>query len=707
MDMKNGPAIDQIGDYTDEGRKALAAGNINLALNKLFAAVRVKPSEELWLLIADCYEQLGRGNIALIYLSRGLLDQGSSSDPVRKAKLEDLKLGALEANPGVIEFRKKLAKSSKDHKSNKERAQFHKYLSQGRVRDAYMIGKTQLEARRLDKSILNVWCSLAARQGDIQTALIAGYTAILEVPHDWCALTNMGDILGQLKKSRAALDHSLAAVNLNPSLSTAWINLSAAFENLGQHWEAVKACREALKISPNEGLAWNNLGNSLKNSGQSSEAVKAFREAIRFEPDNMALWSNLLFGILYDENATQEQIAQEHFRFGEYIENKFKVIPHKSLKTNRIPDKINIGFVSADLRSHPVAYFVEPLLDHLDRSKFNVVVYDNFPWPDPITERLQGYDLTWRSIATLKDEQVVNLIRGDKIDVLVDLSGHTARNRLTVFAQRPAPVQVTWLGHPATSGLKRIDWRLTDAYIDPEGSDQFYSEKLWRLPFGACYRPLIKDPSLRFDPHFAVRPTPALLNGYVTFGSCNNLAKVNENVVECWAGILKSVPNSKLLIESPGLGQLEFQSRVRASFEAQGVAPDRLLLFPREPKLQYLRYHDIDIALDPFPYGGGTTTSDLLWMGLPMVTLVGERVMARSGFSVLSVLDKSEWVARTTDEYQAIAVSLASDIGRLNRTRHQMRPLFESSVIMDEQRFTAEFSEAVVKMYALAAKSVS
>lgn len=687
------------------GREAFQSGKLNLALNHLCQAVRLEPNVQIWLDLAEVYEALGRGNIYIVYLSKAI--SCLESPPTALVdKLEECKRAFIEANPNVRDVQRLFVKNPHAPRIKQERGEFLRLIDAGKPADAFKLGLKQYDQRRVDPLIQGIWSSLAARNGQTQMGLNAAFAAFMYEPHNWITVTNIADVLCLLRKTHPALDFALAAVNLNAKLPSAWLNLSAAFENLGQHWEAVKACRAAIEINPKDGLAWTNLGNSLKNSGRSSEAAAAYREAVKLQPNHMSLWSNLLFGILYDETATQEEIARETFGFGEYWEPKIKAIDHSArLKLGR-PEKLRVGFVSADIRSHPVAYFFEPLLEHIDRDKFEVYIYDNFISEDVVTKRFKGYADKWQNISELKDEEVVKAILKDKIDVLVDMSGHTGRNRLLAFARKPAPVQVTWLGHPATTGLTRMDWRISDHLGDPEGAEGFYTEKLYRFHCASCYAPLVKTPELRSDPKYHVNPTPALLNGFVTFGSCNNLAKLNSKVVRCWSEVLRAVPQSKLLLESPGIEQPEFRKKVLADFAEHGISEDRLLLYNRDGNLQYLRYHDIDIALDPFPYGGGTTSCDLLWMGVPMVTLTSQTVMGRAGTALLTLLDRTDWIAASEQEYVDIAARLASDIGALNRLRFELRPHMEKSPLMNGPEFAKKFGEAFEYMFS-EAKSVA
>lgn len=680
------------------GRAALVAGELNSALNHLCKAARLSPDAQIWLDLAATYQKLGRGNVRIAYLDSAVRLLDDPSIELRQA-LDEARDAFLKANPNILEVQRLYVKNPNAPRIKSERHEFFTLVNKGQPKAAFELGLKQYRMKRVDPLIQGVWASLAVRNGERQMGLNAIFAAYLRTPSDWVTVNNIADILCQFKNTRNALDFALAAVNLNPGLSGAWVNLAAAFENQGSHWEAAKACREAVKINPDDGLAWTNLGNSLKNSGRAAEAAQAYREAVRLQPDNLALWSNYLFGMLYDENASEEDIAREAFKFGEYWEPKIKPIDHSSRLKEGMPKKLRIGFVSADIRSHPVAYFFEPLLEHIDRDQFEIYIYDNQITEDFVTRRFKGYADKWKNISSLHEPAFVKLIINDKIDVLVDMSGHTGRNRLLAFAHKPAPVQVTWLGHPATTGLKRMDWRITDHLVDPKDTDRYYSETLFRLDRPTCYAPLVKSPALRADPRYAVSPAPALLNGFVTFGSCNNLAKINGEVISCWSDILKRVPNSKLLLESPGLLNLELREKLHFDFAQQDITSDRLILHTRDSSLQYLRYHDIDIALDPFPYGGGTTSCDLLWMGLPLVTLPSVSNMGKAGSSLLTYLGRTEWIASSVENYAEIATELASDIFALNAARYEQRSRMQRSVLMDGPAYAQKFGLAITHMF--------
>jgi predicted O-linked N-acetylglucosamine transferase (SPINDLY family) len=296
----------------------------------------------------------------------------------------------------------------------------------------------------------------------------------------------------------------------------------------------------------------------------------------------------------------------------------------------------------------------------------------------------------------MPDEDLVDLIAREQIDVLIDLAGHTAGSRLPVFMRQSAPLQLTWLGYPATTGISAITGRLTDQYADPEGTESHYVESLIRLDGHFCaYRPMMSQPHMRYSADYKPKAPPAMKNGFITFGSCNTLAKYSETTIRMWARVLQSVPNSKLLIESPGLQTIALKRLVFQRFAAHGVSSDRVILWPRDTQRQYLIYNLIDIALDSFPCGGGTTTFDLLWMGVPLVTLPSDRFAGRMGVSALKAIGCSTWIANSEDNYVEIAQRLASDLSSLASQRAAQRDQFDNSPLTDEDGFAESFLDGI------------
>jgi predicted O-linked N-acetylglucosamine transferase (SPINDLY family) len=351
---------------------------------------------------------------------------------------------------------------------------------------------------------------------------------------------------------------------------------------------------------------------------------------------------------------------------------------------------LRVGYVSADFRQHSVAFFIEPVIEAHDRRGFEVICYSNVAWPDAVTMRMRKLADQWRDIARRCDEDVAEQIRRDGVDILVDLAGHTDGNRLLVFARKPAPVQVTYLGYPDTTGLRTMDYRLTDAYADPPGeTEPYHSEELVRLArCFLCYRPATESPE--------VGELPALAAGTVTFGSFNSFAKVTEEVMGAWSRILLAVPESRLVLKAKGLGQAEARERAGEVFERHGIAPQRVEMTGQsESFVEHLRaYQCVDIALDTFPYNGTTTTCEALWMGVPVITLAGRSHVWRVGMSLLSNAGLPELIAATLDDYVAAAARLAGDVDGLRQMRRGLRQRLGASALTDAAGFTRRLEEA-------------
>jgi predicted O-linked N-acetylglucosamine transferase (SPINDLY family) len=353
-----------------------------------------------------------------------------------------------------------------------------------------------------------------------------------------------------------------------------------------------------------------------------------------------------------------------------------------------------VGYVSPDLRKHPVGFFLLPLLEAHDRQLFDLSCYTDVRFPDELTRRLQSHVTNWRSTTGVPDAEVAAQIREDRIDILVDLAMHSAGNRLRVFARKPAPVQVTYLAYCSTTGLDAIDWRITDPFLDPPGeSDAAYAERSMRLLHSCywCYQPPIDTDCAE------VGPVPALGTGRLTFGCLNDFSKIGRPLLETWCWLLATLPRSQLLLHAPAGSA---RDRARDVFSQAGVDPDRLQFIDRVPLAQYLAaYRNIDVALDTFPFGGGRTTCDALWMGVPVVSLTGGTSVGRGGTSILSNLGLSELVAKTAEDYVAIAARLGTDLPRLAQLRSGMRERMERSPLMDRSGFARAIEAAYCQMW--------
>ena len=487
-------------------------------------------------------------------------------------------------------------------------------------------------------------------------------------------------------KSAEAIASYRRAVELMPASAEALNYLGAAFKDQGMLDEALTAFGKALELNPGYAEALHNVGIVCKDTGQVDQAIDSYRRALAINPSDTRVHSSLLFTLLFHRESTASTVHDEHRRWNQrHAEPLGKSIrPHTN---DPSPDRrLRVGYFSPDFRDHCQALFTLPLFSSHDHSHFEFFCYSSVASPDGVTERLRACTDVWRNVARSSDEQLAETIRNDRIDVLVDLTMHMAGSRLLLFARKPAPVQVCWLAYPGTTGLSTIDYRLTDPYLDPPGlDDRYYSEVSSRLPDTFwCYDPLTTEPH--------VNPLPALKNGFVTFGSPHNFCKVNESVLRLWARVLLAVEKSRLIILAP---EGSHRQRTADFLEHEGVSASRLEFYTPRLRAQYLElYHQIDIVLDTFPYNGHTTSLDSYWMGVPVVTLVGETVVGRAGVSQLTNLGLPELIAKTADEYVRIAFGLASDLNRINDLRGNLRERMRHCPLMDAPRFTRNIESA-------------
>ena len=496
----------------------------------------------------------------------------------------------------------------------------------------------------------------------------------------------LGGILDKTGASEKAIKSYQKAIKLKPDFIEALNNLGLVFKKNNQYQEAIQCFKKALYTHNESPTIWANLGNVYKESGQMALATDALEKAIAIDPSLTAVYSNLLLALNYNANIPPESIFQKHKQWEESYLKAHTKGDYAFTDRHAQQAKLNIGYISPDLHNHSVAYFVEPLLKEHDKKKYEIFAYYNNTKSDPTNKRLRSYVDHWQNVASLSDEQLADKVFEDKIDILVDLAGHSANNRLGVFARKPAPVQVSWLGYPNTSGLSAIDYRITDNIADPIGdSDKFNSETLIRLKDGfLCYRGR--------DDFLIPEKIPYDKNGYITFGSFNNYVKVTPEVIRAWSDILKAVPDSKLIIKSNQLSDKITKQSCQALFKKNGIALNRLTLlgFLPNPTDHMSYYSKVDIGLDPFPYNGTTTTFEALWMGVPSITFSGNNHASRVGASILSRIDLHSYITHDLEGYIALAKTKANELDELRVLRATLRSKMKSSVLCDEKRFTQE-----------------
>lgn len=504
-------------------------------------------------------------------------------------------------------------------------------------------------------------------------------TALRLKPDHADALNNLGLALGSLGKPEEAIASFRHALRLKPDFAEAHNNLGNALKDQGHLDEALGCFRAALQFRPASADAHSNLGNLHKERGEIDEALACYRRAVELQPERADIHSNLVFTLHFAAGDNRAAIETELERWNRAHAGPLtrEILPHVN---DRAPGRrLRIGYVSGDFRAHPVGLNLLPLFRHHDHARCEIFCYSDVTTPDEVTAELKAGADHWRETAAQNHAQLAASIRSDRIDVLVDLALHTAGNRLPAFARKPAPVQLSFAGYPGRTGLDAIDHHLSDPHLEPSPP---ISARRSDLPFALpdtfwCYDPRAADQ--------AVGALPALANGCVTFGGLNTLAKVNEAVLALWSRVMKATPNSRLRLLVPESAPRE---RVRSRFAQAGIASERILFAARQPREKYLGLHrEIDLGLDTFPYNGHTTSLDSYWMGVPVVTLVGEHPVGRAGLSQLSNLGLTEFAAQTPDEFVRIVSEISLDLPRLAALRTMLRERMRNSPLTDGARF--------------------
>lgn len=521
-----------------------------------------------------------------------------------------------------------------------------------------------------------------------QTGRIAESIAHLEQaravsPGDSDIRFSLGALYAEQRDMAAAITHYRESLRLAPNNVEGWSNLGVVYYRMQQYGASIECLSRAVAINDKNEKALYNLGLSLIAAGRVVEADRMFRAARVIAPENEAINSVLLYNLNNLQALTSREIFAEHRQWGSRFDGLTQAVnaQPRSPRGNR---KIRVGYLSPDFKRHSVFYFIASILRAHDRSVVECFGYADVLQPDDATLHLKSLADHWRDVSRLNNEQVLQLIRDDAIDILVDLAGHTANNRLPVFAVRAAAVQVSWIGYPGSTGLRKMDYRLTDALADPAGeSDALHMETLVRLEGGfLCYEPPVNSPS-------PGKP-PALANGFVTFGSFNNLSKVTDDVIRVWSDILRRIPPSRMILKAKGLGDAGNRDRILSVFQGCGIVTQRIecLGFIGGVDNHLDQYNRIDIALDTFPYNGTTTTCEALWMGVPVITLAGDRHVSRVGKSLLTTVGLGELITDNPNAYIECALALAANIERLKDLRAQMRDKLRTSPLMDAPEFT-------------------
>lgn len=527
------------------------------------------------------------------------------------------------------------------------------------------------------------------RAGNFPSAIELLQLALAAAPELVEAHHNLGMAFRELQAWGQAAECFEAAIALQPSLLESQRKLGEALRRLGRLDAALAALQVATKLAPDHAPTHAELGLVWKDLGKAERAVDSLRRAVELDPSARGVHGNLVYTLAFDARATSTQILAEAQAWAS--RHALSPAERPEPRNPTTSRKLRVGYVSPDFCDHVQAHFCLPLFAHQDRSVFELYAYSNVRSPDAITERVRSAVDAFRDISRLDDEQACALIRADEIDILIDLTMHMMENRLPLFARRPAPVQATWLAYPGTTGLSAIDYRLTDPYLDPPELDTAtYAEQSLRLRDTFwCYAPL----------EVGIEPgeLPAQRNGYVTFGCLNNACKLSSSTLELWAQVLSALPDSHLLLLAP---EGDTRRELMRTLAALGVARARVHFADYGPRRAYLeQYGQIDIALDTLPYNGHTTSIDALWMGVPVVTLVGSTVVGRAGLSQMTNLQLQELVAESPRAFVDIARTLGGDLPRLAELRGSLRARLEASPLMDARRFAESFDACLREMW--------
>jgi len=515
--------------------------------------------------------------------------------------------------------------------------------------------------------------------------------AIALTPNYADAYNNLGATLKEMGRLDEAEINLRQAIELKPDLAGAHSNLGVMLQKLGRLDEAEISLRQAIELKPDLADAYNNLGITLKEMGRLDEAETSYTQAIVLKPDYAEAHSNLLFlysGFMYESSHYLKKAREYGQQIAKSVASKYST--WLCVGNTKI---LRVGMVSGDLKNHPVGYFLEEFLNQLGKFDFELYAYTTKSNEDDLTLRIKPGFTRWKSLVGISDVDAADHIYNDGIHILIDLSGHTAQNRLPIFAWKPAPVQISWLGYFASTGVAEIDYILGDPYVTPTEEANHFNEKIWQLPESyICFT----EPEVDID----VVSLPALDKKRITFGCFNKIARITDPVVRVWSEILHAVPTAVLFLKDKYFDVKSVRDSFYDRFKVNGIQKDRLILEGKSPRSKYLAaYNRVDIALSPFPYGGGTTSAEGLWMGVPVITMQGNHFLSHLGESIAHNTGLSDWIAVDEEDYVAKAIALSTDLEGLEKLRLGLRAQVLSRPLFDAERFANHFKNALRGMW--------
>ncbi len=566
---------------------------------------------------------------------------------------------------------------------------------QGHAEEAIECYRKALDLKPDNPHALNNLGNALRSRGKLEEAVACYENALNTDPEYPEAYNNLGNALGDQGKMGKAILSFQKALEIRPDNVKTFNNLGGVLRKQGKLSEALEAYKKALNIEPGYAGACNNMAGVLLKQGKVANAIGSYQKALSLAPDYATAHSNLLLSFNYQVHTDPDWLVSQHRGWAARHSSAERDEQCFRIRSGPAERKLRIGYVSPDFKVHSVAYFFEAIIGKHDRSGFEIFCYSDVICPDRVTRRFSRNADCFRNIAGIENKTVADRIYRDKIDILVDLAGHTAGSRLCLFSMKPAPIQVAYLGYPNTTGLKSMDYRLTDALADPPGlTDHLYTEKLVRLPHGfLCYTPLEKSPE--------IGKTGNRNSDRVVFGSFNNRTKITPEVVNAWAKILTRVRNGKLVLKSGAFADPETGKRLIDLFSQNGARPGQIELVSHIPSLfDHLQlYNRIDIGLDTFPYNGTTTTCEALWMGVPVITLAGETHRSRVGCSLLSQVGLEGFIAESIEDYVKTGIDFAHDMEKLKSIQLGLRSRMARSSLMDSDRFTGSLEREYRLMF--------
>ena len=538
----------------------------------------------------------------------------------------------------------------------------------------------------------------ASLQMQGKDALPALQNATKLAPNDAEVHNNLGMILQDRGQLDGAVASYRSALKIAPGFVEAHYNLGNVLCELGRLEEAVASYCNALKINPNVAVIHSNLGAALQELGRLEEALSSCRRALELEPGWAVVHSNLLGMMVCTPGHTPSSCLAEAREYGRRV-SKTVTSRFTNWRCAPQPQRLRVGIVSGDLHNHPVGFFLESLIAHLDPARIELIAYPTDTHVDALTTRIRPHFSAWKSLFNLSDADAARLIHADGVHVLLDISGHTEQNRLPIFAWKPAPVQASWLGYFGTTGLAEMDYQLVDKVCVPEAQRGNFSEAVWYLPDSRwCFTAPEVD--------LPVASLPALENGYITFGCFQRLTKVGDEVLTVWGKILSALPTAKLRWQCTQFADPTVTAQFVERLRQHGIDPAQVTMLGGVSREAYLAAHaEVDVILDTFPFPGGTTTCEALWMGVPTLTLAGDTLLARQGASMLTAAGLGDWVVTSAEDYIAKAVTLTSDIPKLAALRAGLRAQASTSPLFDAERFARNFEDALWGMWQARAQS--